>query len=233
MISSTSTSPTSKPTLSSATSTTSKTLTPASSSSTSPRVRQQQYLLIYNLASAILWFSVLVRVLVLIPLVGYQNVYGGVGDFARWVQTGALLEIVHAALGLVRSPISTTAIQVSSRLILVHAIVHPFPAHNTTSPFYASMLLAWSATEVIRYSYFVQTIRGADPGVLTWLRYNTFYVLYPVGIASEMANIWLATRDSGMGEWEVVGCWGLLGFYVPGRFGFCLRYSFRGHGRGG
>lgn len=117
--------------------------------------------------------------------------------------------------GLVRSPISTTAIQVTSRLVLVHLIVHPFPGSTTISPFYTSMLLAWSASEVIRYSYFVQTLRGADPGPLTWLRYNTFYVLYPVGIASEMANIYLATGE--MEGWERLGAWIVLGIYVPGR----------------
>ena len=76
------------------------------------------------------------------------------------------------------------------------------------------MLLAWSVTEVIRYSYFVTNLRGAVPGFLTWLRYNTFFVLYPVGIASEM---WLVFKAS-----EVAGRtlqWGFLGVllaYVPG-----------------
>lgn len=62
------------------------------------------YLIAYNLSSSILWFAVLARVLLLIPLVGFKNVSGGVGDFARWTQTLALLEIVNSALGLSLSP---------------------------------------------------------------------------------------------------------------------------------
>ena len=62
-------------------------------------VRKQQYLIVYNLASAILWFSVLARVLIILPITGPAYVHDGVGTFARWVQTLAVLEIVHSALG--------------------------------------------------------------------------------------------------------------------------------------
>lgn len=58
-----------------------------------------QYLVIYNLVSTFLWTAILGRVILLIPLVGYQNVYGGVGEFAKWVQSAAILEIFHSALG--------------------------------------------------------------------------------------------------------------------------------------
>jgi len=58
-----------------------------------------QYLILYNFVSAILWAAVLGRVLLLVPLVGFGNVYAGVGNFAKWTQTLALLEIFHAASG--------------------------------------------------------------------------------------------------------------------------------------
>jgi very-long-chain (3R)-3-hydroxyacyl-CoA dehydratase len=58
-----------------------------------------QYLILYNLVSAILWVSVLGRVVLLTPIVGFNNVYGGVGQFAKWTQTLAVLEIVHSAIG--------------------------------------------------------------------------------------------------------------------------------------
>jgi very-long-chain (3R)-3-hydroxyacyl-CoA dehydratase len=64
--------------------------------SSSPRT---QYLILYNFVSAILWTVVLGRVILLIPLAGFGNVYGGVGNFAKWTQTLALLEVVHAATG--------------------------------------------------------------------------------------------------------------------------------------
>jgi len=39
-----------------------------------------------------------------------------------YVQSAALLEIVHAALGLVRSPVFVTAMQVGSRIVALHMI---------------------------------------------------------------------------------------------------------------
>ena len=106
--------------------------------------------------------------------------------------------------------------QVSSRLLLIWLVVHPYPKQTSASPLYSTMLLAWSVTEVIRYSYFVLNLRGLVPGFVTWLRYNAFYVMYPLGIGSECWLIWLA---SGAGpSWYSWGLWGVLGAYVPGEF---------------
>ena len=61
---------------------------------------QTQYLVGYNLVCAVLWSAVLGRVILLVPLVGFGNVHGGVGEFTKWTQTLALLEIVHSASGM-------------------------------------------------------------------------------------------------------------------------------------
>ena len=59
----------------------------------------RRYLIFYNLISALLWIAVLGRVVLLVPLVGFQNVYGGVGEFTKWTQTVAVMEILHSAFG--------------------------------------------------------------------------------------------------------------------------------------
>lgn len=84
------------------------------------------------------------------------------------------------------------------------------------------MILAWSITEVIRYNYFVLNLRGYVPSFMTWLRYNTFYVLYPVGILSEMSMVLKAIGPAGR-EWGAGGqwaLWGALAAYVPGMSAF-------------
>ena len=68
--------------------------------STSYHRLQVQYLVSYNLVCAVLWTAVLGRVILLIPLVGFANVYGGVGQFTKWTQTLALLEVGHSASGM-------------------------------------------------------------------------------------------------------------------------------------
>lgn len=83
------------------------------------------------------------------------------------------------------------------------------------------MLIAWSLTEAIRYSYFTMKIGFGDVGkALTWLRYNTFVVLYPVGILSEIWLIILATEPARQMEWMLFSVdkhlWAILSFYAPG-----------------
>ncbi|KAK4048511.1 hypothetical protein OIV83_004679 [Microbotryomycetes sp. JL201] len=111
-----------------------------------------------------------------------------IGDIVKAVQTVALLEIVHSALGLVRSGLMTTLMQLSSRIFVVWYVCDFYP-ENAASPFYVSMVLAWSITEVIRYSHYVTSLLGIKAPLLEWLRYSTFYVLYPVGALSEAALI--------------------------------------------
>ena len=122
--------------------------------------------------------------------------------------------------GLVRAPIATTALQVVSRFVLVWFIAKFFPESTAASPAFTSMLLAWSVTEIIRYSYFALYLRdGEVPETLTWLRYSAFFVLYPLGIASECWLIFKATPAAAAWHWSVAALlWVVLACYVPGEF---------------
>lgn len=121
-----------------------------------------------------------------------RNTYAYMGDFVAATQTLALLEIVHAALGLVRSPIPTTVVQVGSRLWSVWGVTYLFPS-AATSPFYPTMIFAWSVTETIRYAFYAEQLliegsANSEPSwQLLWARYTTFYALYPLGAGSEIA----------------------------------------------
>ena len=112
----------------------------------------------------------------------------------------------------------TTAIQVASRFMLVWFIADPFP-FLAKSTAYSSMLFAWSVTEVIRYSFFTLSLSGILPGFLAWLRYNTFYVLYPLGIASECYLMYLALEPAGRLRQEYKWFVQFVMFlYVPGKW---------------
>ncbi|CAK7262761.1 hypothetical protein SEPCBS57363_000208 [Sporothrix epigloea] len=194
------------------------------------------YLTVYNFASAVLWLTVLGRTVGATFLRGHEFVPLAVGSFVRWTQTLALLEVVHSLLGVVRAPVFTTAMQVASRLMLVWAVVYPFPNATTSSIFYTSMLLAWSLTEVIRYFYFALSLARsagsgssgagvANPPVADWftvLRYSTFLVLYPVGISSEVRLVYLAAATPGAAErlhpYYPYALYAVLAVYVPGSY---------------
>lgn len=109
--------------------------------------------------------------------------------------------------------------QVASRLLLVWGIVNNFP-WLAKSAVYSSMLVAWSVTEIVRYSYFTFTLSGFQPGIISWLRYNLFYVLYPLGISSECWLIYSAIEPAKrMYGQEAAWLLQLILFiYVPGSY---------------
>jgi len=115
-----------------------------------------------------------------------STVWGAVGPQTTWIQTVAVLEVVHALLGWVKSPIRTTAAQVASRIYAVWIVLECFEVARL-NPLVATMYLSWSITEVIRYSYYVYSLlpNYETPYALVWLRYTTFYILYPLGASSE------------------------------------------------
>ena len=86
---------------------------------------------------------------------------------------------------------------------------------------FAGLLFAWSITECIRYAFFVwkEGITERVPVWLSWLRYNTFFVLYPLGISCECFLVWCATIPAVKGgtgyEWLLRL---VLGIYVPGSY---------------
>ncbi|KAI5465667.1 tyrosine phosphatase-like protein [Mariannaea sp. PMI_226] len=197
----------------------------ASSTSSQPSTQKRQpsslnkiYLILYNFLSAVAWSVVLGRTISLLASHGPEAVYLGAGEWTKWTQTVAGMEILHSILGVVRAPLFTTLMQVASRLLLVWPIVDVFP-QVAISPWYSSMLIAWSLTEVIRYSFFTLSLSGFQPKPLTVLRYSTFYILYPIGISSECNLIWRAIKPAGeMHPYFPYGLYAILAIYVPGSF---------------
>jgi len=59
-----------------------------------------QYLTLYNLVSAVLWLRVFWSVVLILAVGGgWEKVFAGADENVRYVQTAALLEVAHAALG--------------------------------------------------------------------------------------------------------------------------------------
>lgn len=175
------------------------------------------YLLFYNLVLAILWLQVLVET---IKTGNFANVYEKTFPTLMIAQTAAVMEIVHAFFGLVKSPVILTFFQVFSRIWTFWAVLVMTPETRKANvdfadvigkvvkggkwPLNASSLLhvpkmgvnvktlciAWGITEVVRYLfYFFKLVspKSGPPKVLVWLRYSLFLVLYPLGVASELA----------------------------------------------
>jgi len=106
-------------------------------------------------------------------------------------QTGAVLEIVHAMCGLVRSSVQVTTQQVFSRVYVVWAILYMCPSSQLAMGF-PMLLFAWTITEIIRYSMYAVSLVGNPPFFLTWLRYTFFIIAYPVGVSGELICMYTA-----------------------------------------
>jgi very-long-chain (3R)-3-hydroxyacyl-CoA dehydratase len=93
---------------------------------------KEMYLIVYNICACVGWSVVLASALQTlakgVPEDGLwealSNVYAteGLAAVLTYSQTAALLEILHAAVGLVRSPVVVTAMQVMSRIVALVAI---------------------------------------------------------------------------------------------------------------
>lgn len=113
-----------------------------------------------------------------------KTLYSVAGKQVAFVQSFAILEVLHVLLGFVPSPLGTTAMQVASRLWLVWGIVERFP-ETQAHALYSTMVVAWSFAEIIRYTSYAFALLGSKPYALQWLRYSAFWILYPVGAGSE------------------------------------------------
>lgn len=94
------------------------------------------YLVLYNLSCCLGWAVVLSTGLQIVSSAvsggssigdALASVYDKetiVPDVLFYVQSAALLEIMHAAVGLVRSPVFVTTMQVGSRIAALFAIIN-------------------------------------------------------------------------------------------------------------
>lgn len=179
---------------------------------------QWVYLIGYNTISALLWCFVLSRTVVTaLTTDGLDEVYPALRIWVLIAQSFAALDILHSAIGLVHAPLLTTAVQVAGRSTVLWIVIEQYPS-AALSPFYPWMVLAWSAADTVRYSYFAtRLVGGHQYQNLTWLRYSAFYVLYPIGIASEVGVVYNAVCEAfGLGYDS--HAWGYIAaatLYIP------------------
>lgn len=117
-------------------------------------------------------------------------------------QFTALLEIFHAAKGWAGGNWVLTALQVSSRVLVVsllHFLPQQFVLKGIGYYGVAVISIAWGITEVVRYSYYRMQLRNGVPQWLEWLRYSLFLGLYPAGVTGELLVMWAFVQWLGIG----------------------------------
>ncbi|NWV68146.1 HACD2 dehydratase, partial [Malurus elegans] len=149
----------------------------------------------------------------------YHSLYYSIEKPLKFFQTGALLEeyllIAKYLPGIVPSSVVLTAFQVMSRVFLTWAVTHSVKEVQTED----SVLLfvvAWTITEIIRYSFYTFSLLNHLPYLIKWARYTLFIVLYPMGVSGELLTIYAAlpfVRQSG-----------LYSISLPNKYNFSFDY---------
>uniref|UniRef100_A0AAF5PKA3 Very-long-chain (3R)-3-hydroxyacyl-CoA dehydratase n=1 Tax=Wuchereria bancrofti TaxID=6293 RepID=A0AAF5PKA3_WUCBA len=154
----------------------------------------QLYLFTYNALQSCGWSLILWYTLRgLLRNESYEQLYQACELELQIFQSAAILEIVHAAACFVRSPVGTTTMQVFSRVSLVFILYKVVSAQASIGVLF--FLIAWSVTEIIRYSYYGLALINAVSYIHTWLRYSLFIMLYPLGVCGELLVILAALPE--------------------------------------
>jgi very-long-chain (3R)-3-hydroxyacyl-CoA dehydratase len=77
-------------------------------------------------------------------------------------------QVLHAAIGIVKSNVLLTFFQVMSRVFVVWCVLEVCPP-ATTSIGFPLCMIAWDITEIIRYGYYFLNLIGLSQ-ILVWLR---------------------------------------------------------------
>ena len=104
------------------------------------------------------------------------------------------MEVVHALLGMVRSNPFQTFVQVTGRAFVLIGVCDRFDCTHETVHL-SLMVIAWNVSEITRYAYYAHNVLGFSIGILTWLRYTLFIILYPIGAGSEFLCMMKALPD--------------------------------------
>ena len=157
------------------------------------------YLILYNFLQLCGWsFFFFKGINLIINSKSFQEIYSDTHLILEYCQYGAFMEIIHSIIGLVRSSIFATSIQIIGRIIIV-VILQFF--ESAISKGYLLIFFAWSIVEIVRYTYYIinllqkEFVKFNIPYLLIWCRYSFFIVLYPIGVSGEMITVWNAKKD--------------------------------------
>lgn len=177
----------------------------------------KMYLIVYNAVSAVGWGYLLFQLAHSFFVTQPQNhrvLFGKTGVYLAHLQTAAVLEVLHAALGWVHSGVVSNAVQLTSRLFVAWiAALHAGTGQHWA---YGMMATAWGLSDLTRYLYYLTQLLGCPAPVLKWARYTFFLVLYPVGTLGEAILIFLARLKWAADPVRNYGLLAVLAVYTPG-----------------
>ncbi|RMC04933.1 hypothetical protein DUI87_18109 [Hirundo rustica rustica] len=125
------------------------------------------WLIFYNVAMTAGWLVLgIAMVRFYIQKGTHRGLFRSVQKTLKFFQTFALLEVIHCAVGIVRTSVLVTGVQVSSRIFMVWFIAHSIKQFHGDGH--------------------ITLEKKQDK------KYNFFIILYPAGVAGELLTIYAA-----------------------------------------
>ncbi|KAI1889138.1 hypothetical protein AGOR_G00175980 [Albula goreensis] len=159
------------------------------------------WLTFYNITMTAGWLVLAVAMLRFYLQKGtHKGLYKSIARTLKFFQTVALVEVIHCAVGMVRTSVIVTGVQVCSRIFMVWFVTNSIKQIQNEESVIL-FLVVWTVTEITRYSFYTFNLLKHLPYFIKWARYNMFIVMYPLGVAGELMTIYAAlpyVRRSGM-----------------------------------
>ncbi|XP_030045644.1 very-long-chain (3R)-3-hydroxyacyl-CoA dehydratase 3 [Microcaecilia unicolor] len=145
------------------------------------------YLFMYNLVQFLGFSWIFVNMTVRLFVLGKDSFYDTfhtMADVVYFCQMLAVLEIIHPLIGLVKSGIFTSVLQVFGRNFILFVVLGCLEEmQNKAVVFF--IFYSWSIIEIIRYPFYMLACMDTEWRYLTWLRYTIWIPLYLIGGGSE------------------------------------------------
>ncbi|XP_045558140.1 very-long-chain (3R)-3-hydroxyacyl-CoA dehydratase 1 isoform X2 [Salmo salar] len=157
------------------------------------------WLTFYNIAMTAGWLVLAMAMMRFYIQKGtHKGLYKSIARTLKFFQTVALVEVGHCAIGIVRTSVIVTGVQVCSRIFMVWFITNSIKQNEESVILF---LVVWTLTEITRYSFYTFNLLNHLPYFIKWARYNMFIIMYPLGVAGELLTIYAAlpfVRKTGM-----------------------------------
>ncbi|XP_070586448.1 very-long-chain (3R)-3-hydroxyacyl-CoA dehydratase 2 isoform X2 [Erythrolamprus reginae] len=169
------------------------------------------YLVLYNVVMTAGWLVIAVGLVRAYLATGsYHKLYHSIEKPLKFFQTGALLEV-----GIVPSSVVLTAFQIMSRVFLTWGIAHSVKEVQSEDSILL-FVVAWTVTEIVRYSFYTFSLLNHLPYFIKWARYTLFIILYPMGVTGEMLTMYAAL--------PFIKRSGLFSISLPNKYNFSFDY---------
>uniref|UniRef100_A0A4W4DS07 Very-long-chain (3R)-3-hydroxyacyl-CoA dehydratase n=1 Tax=Electrophorus electricus TaxID=8005 RepID=A0A4W4DS07_ELEEL len=181
-------------------------------------VLRQCYLFLYNLLQFLGFSWTLSRLTADLILQGALNsAFGSCAAVLYSCQMLAALEVMNATLGLVKTPVFPTLIQVAGRNLILFVVFGSLPDMQGRSVVFCVFYL-WSAMDMFRYLAHAVVSIGMERRTLTWLQNAVWVLLYPLTAVAEAAAV--------LQSLPVFDKSGLFSIPLPEAVGFSISFSF-------